>query len=84
MCFEILYESDIWIGNSGNSSHSTNNKTGTVSESLFGSASLGHTGEAVKATGTIDVSGQFVTHDGTLSLEATLNDVNYNGMLNFI
>lgn len=61
MCFEILYESDIWIGDSGASSHSTNNKTGAVNERLFGSASLGHTGEAVKATSTIDVSGQFVT-----------------------
>ena len=28
MRFEVLYESDIWIGDSGASSHSTNNKTG--------------------------------------------------------
>ena len=61
MRFEMLYESDIWIGDSGASSHSTNNKTGTVNERHFGSASLGHTREAVKATSTIDVFGQFVT-----------------------
>jgi hypothetical protein len=37
----------------------------------------------VKATSTIDVSGQFVTRDGTLGLKATLTDVNYNEKLNF-
>jgi hypothetical protein len=71
MCFEMLYESDIWIDDSGTSSHSTNYKTGAVNERQFGSASLGHTGEAVKATSTIDVLGQFVTRDGTLGLKAT-------------
>ena len=61
MCFETFYESDIWFGDSGTSSHSTNNKMGAVNKRLFGSASLGHTGEAAKATSTIDVSGQFGT-----------------------
>ena len=37
----------------------------------------------MKATSTIDVSGQFVTQDGTLGLKATLTDVNYNEKLNF-
>ena len=61
MRFEMLYESDIWIGDSGASSHSTNIKTGAVNKRQFGSASLGHMGEAVEATSTIDVSGQLVT-----------------------
>ena len=32
MHFEMLYESGIWIGDSGASSHSTNNKTGAVNK----------------------------------------------------
>lgn len=59
MCFEMLYESDIWIGDSGASSHSTNNKTGAVNKQQFGDASIGHTGE--EDTRTIDLSGRFVT-----------------------
>ena len=42
MCFEMLYESDMWIGDSGASSHSTNNKAGTVNERQFGSVSWAH------------------------------------------
>ncbi len=49
----------------------------------MGSASLGHTVKAAKATNTIDVSGRFVTQDGTLGLKATLTDVNHNEKLNF-
>ena len=56
---------------------------GTVNERQFGSVSLGHTREAVKATSTIDVSWPFVTWDGTLGLKATLTNVNYNEKLNF-
>ena len=32
MHFEMVYESDIWIGDSGASSHSTNNKMGAVNK----------------------------------------------------
>ena len=34
-------------------------------------------------TSTINVSGQFVTQDGTLGLKTALTDVNYNEKLNF-
>ena len=57
ICFEMLYESGIQIGDSCTSSHSTNKKMGAVKERKFGSASLGHTGKSVKETRTIDVSG---------------------------
>ena len=43
MRFEILYESIIWIVDSGASSHSANSKSGAVNELLVGSAILGHT-----------------------------------------
>ena len=61
MCFEMLYDGNIWIGDSGISSHSTNNKTSAVNEQLFGSASLGHNLKAMNATCNIDMSGRFVT-----------------------
>ena len=38
MPFELFYESDIWIGDSGAPSHSTNNETGAVNEREFGQA----------------------------------------------
>ena len=57
MCFKMLHESDIWIGDSGASSHSTKRKKGAVNKRQFGSASLGHTREIVNATSTINVSG---------------------------
>ena len=47
MSFELLYESDIWICDTGPSNHSTNNKLGKTSAKCSGSASLGHTGVAV-------------------------------------
>ena len=53
MSFEMLYDRDMWISDTGASSHSTNNKTGATNERKFGSASLGHAGKAVKATSTI-------------------------------
>ena len=41
--FEILYEDDVWICDTGASSHSTNNKLGARNEKNSGSASVGHT-----------------------------------------
>ena len=81
--FEILYEDDVWICDTGASSHSTNNKSGARNEKTSGSASLGHTGEAVKATSTIDLPGQFMAKDGGSGMKATLTEVNYNKTLNF-
>ena len=61
--FEILYQNDIWICDTGASSHSTPYRLGARNERASGSASLGHAGEAVKATSTIDLPGQFVAKD---------------------
>ena len=76
--FDILYKSDVWICDTGASSHSTNNYTGATNERECGSSSLGHMGSAVKASKTIDLPGQFVSRDGTGGLKATLTDVNFN------
>ena len=72
--FEILYQNHIWICDTGARSHSTPYRLGARNIRDSGSASLGHTGEAVKATNTIDIPGQFVARDGGLGMEATLAD----------
>ena len=81
--FAVLQQPDIWICDTGASSHSTNNSNGGKNVKDTRSASLGHAGEALKATKTIDLSGQYVTKDGTLGMKATLTEVNFNETHNF-
>ena len=81
--FEMLYQTDIWICDTGASSHSTNNKIGAENERRSGSASLGHAGEAIEATLTIDLPGQFMAIDGSSGLQASLTEVNFNARHNF-
>ena len=81
--FEILYQSDIWIYNTGASSHSTNNRSGAKNQRDSGSPSLGHDGQAVEATSTIDLPGQFLVRDGSFGMEGVLTEVNYNNSHNF-
>ena len=76
--FAVLQQTDIWICDNGTSSHSTNNSYGGQNVKDTGSASLGHAGEALKATKTIDLPGKYATNDGALGLKATLTDVNFN------
>ena len=73
MCFEMLYESDIWSGDSSASSHSTSSKMDAVNKRQL---------EVEGNYSTIHASGQFMTWNGTMGLKATLTDVNYNGTLN--
>ena len=58
---KMLSQPDIWICDTGASSHSTNKKSGAKNERNTGSASLGHAGQAFKATMTVDLPGQYVT-----------------------
>ena len=81
--FEMLSQQDIWICDTGASSHSTNDKSGATNEKNTGSASLGHAGQALKATMTIDLAGRYVTKDGTYGMKATLTEVNFNANHNF-
>ena len=81
--FEILYENDMWIGDTGALSHLKNNKLGASNKRYLGSASLGYAGKALKATSTIHVAGRFVEKDGTLGLKAFMTEVNFNEKLNF-
>ena len=63
MTFELLYSDDIWICDSGASSHSGKNKRGAKNIKNSGSQSLGHTGKAVEALNTMDIAGQFYGKD---------------------
>ena len=81
--FDLLYADDIWIGDTGASCHSSKSKRGASNERSSGSASLGHAGEAVKATSTFDLKGRFVRKDGGLGMKATLTECSYNASHNF-
>lgn len=81
--FDLLYQDDIWICDTGASSHSSNSRSGAQNERKSGSTSLGHAGEAIEATSTIDLPGQYVARDGSLGLKGTLVDVNYSDSHNF-
>ena len=81
--FDILSEDDIWICDTGASSHSTHNKSGATNVRASGSTSLGHTGDALQATSTFDLAGMFLGKDGSERLKCTLTDVSYSNKLNF-
>ena len=53
--FEILHEDDVWICDTGASSHSTKSLKGAINVRKEGAVSLGFAGKPVQATSTIDV-----------------------------
>ena len=79
---DIFREADSWICDSGASGHSSNSDAGARSKRETTSASLGHVGQAVKATSSIDVPGCFLGKDGKPGLRACLTDISYNNRLN--
>ena len=83
MTMGILSEDDIWICDSGASSHSTKSEKGARNKKGTFSTSVGHTGPAIKATSSIDVPGRFLEKDGSSGIRACLTDVSFNEGLNF-
>lgn len=81
--FALLAHEDIFICDTGASSHATNSKKGATNIRMNGSSSLGHAGEAVETKMTIDIPGQFIGLDGSPGMVGTLTDCNYNPGLNF-
>ena len=81
--FELLGESDIWICDTGASSHSCGDNSGAINVRESGSTSLGHAGAAVQATHTFDLLGMFVRKDGSIGLSSTLSEVNFSVRFNF-
>ena len=55
--FEIIYQNDIWICDTGASSHLTNSKIGANNVRDSGSVSFRHSIQLVKAEMTIDLAG---------------------------
>ena len=80
---DILQEDDVWICDTGASSHSSKSKKGARSVKDTNSTSVGHAGPAVKATSTIEVPGRFLEKDGSPGMKAVLTEVSYNKGLNF-
>ena len=70
---DVLRDANIWICDSGASNHSTNSDAGARNKRETTSASLGHVGQAVKATSSIDVPGYFLGKDGKPGLRAYEN-----------
>ena len=81
--FELLYSDDIWICDTGASSHSSKSNRGAMNVTANGSQSLGHSGKAMEATNTMKLPGQFIGKDGSSGMKATLTEVNYNPKYNF-
>ena len=80
---EVLRKPHTWICDSGASCHSTNNLQGTSNVRRGGVSTVGHAGAAVNATHTVDIKGQFVSRDGSVTMSATLTDVGYNPNMNY-
>ena len=80
---DVLYEKDVFIADSGASSHSTFTKEGASEEKQDQTATIGHSGEAVESTSTLTLKGQFVDKRGNRGISATLDDVKYNPTYNF-
>ena len=77
VAFEELDDPEIFIIDSGASSHTTNNRTGAIA------ASIGHIGGAVTAESALTLKGIFVDKDGNQGVAAVLQDVKYSEDYNF-
>ena len=75
--FEVLKEPDIWICDTGASCHSTYSLLGATNIRSSGVSTVGHTGEPITTTKTINIPGRFVSRDGTNTMSAVLSDVGY-------
>ncbi len=75
--FALLSHEDIFIYDTGSSSHATKCKKGATNIRINGSSSLGHAGEAVETKMTINIPGQFIGLNGSPGMVGTLKDCNY-------
>lgn len=81
--FEILYEPDIWIADTGATNHATRFNNGAINIREGGIGSVGQTGNAVDIEQTFDLPGQWVDRYGTLGLLALMKEVSYSRRMNF-
>jgi hypothetical protein len=80
---ELLSQLDIWICDTGASCHSTYSPVGAINIRNSGISTVGHVGQAVATTKTIDIPGRFVSRDGTRSMSGVLTEVGLNPKMNY-
>jgi hypothetical protein len=80
---ELLSQLDIWICDTGASCHSTYSPVGAINIRNSGISTVGHIGQAVTTTKTIDIPSRFVSPDGTCSMSGTLTEVGLNPKMNY-
>ena len=79
----ILRQENVWICDTGASTHVTwcNKGARNVRDTMV--YSLGHTGSAAESTALIDIPGVFVNKHGNLGLQAVLRDCSFSAKHNF-
>lgn len=80
---ELLSQLGIWICDTGASCHSTYSPVGATNIRNSGISTVGHVGQAVATTKTIDIPGRFVSRDGTRSMDGVLTEVGLNPKMNY-
>ena len=70
----ILRQDDVWICDTGASTHVTRCNVGARNIRDTMVYSLGHTGSAMESTALIDIPGIFVNKDGKIGMKAVLRD----------
>ena len=75
---DTLRNKNVWICDTGASTHVTWNSKCTRNVHEEHTMSLGHTGGAVEATAIIDIPGVFTSKDGEVGLKAVLQDCSFS------
>ena len=79
----ILRQEDVWICDTGTSTHVTRYNVGAKSIRDMMVYSLGHTGSAMESTALIDIPGVFMSKDGKAGMKAVLKDFSFGMKHNF-
>jgi hypothetical protein len=79
----VLRQDDVWICDTGASTHVTRCNAGARNIRDTMVYSMGHTGSAMESTALIDIPGIFVNKDGKTGVKAVLKDCSFSTKHNF-
>ena len=79
----MINQDDVWICDTGASTHVTRCNVGARNVRDMMVYSLGHTGSAMESTALIDIPGVFVDKDGKTGMMAVLKDCSFSKKHNF-
>ena len=79
----VLRQDDVWICDTGASTHVTRCNAGARNIRDTMVYSMGHTGSAMESTALIDIPGIFVNKDGKTAVKAVLKDCSFSTKHNF-